>query len=81
MEVTDTLTIPGNTCNNLYQCHSLFQIIWSCVSVLIACTWVSVHLNMPAPEDGFWRILGWKIGLMIVIVFVPEILVLWAAQQ
>ncbi|KIK64590.1 hypothetical protein GYMLUDRAFT_397989 [Collybiopsis luxurians FD-317 M1] len=81
MEVNDTLAIPRNTCDNLYQCRSLFQIIWSCLSVLIACTWVSVHPNMPAPHDGFWRILGRKIGLMIVTVIAPEILVLWAVRQ
>ncbi|KIK54381.1 hypothetical protein GYMLUDRAFT_48747 [Collybiopsis luxurians FD-317 M1] len=83
METNGTLTtIPTtDSCRDLYQCRSLYQIIWSCISVLVACTWVSVHPNIPAPDEGSWRIQGRKIGLMIVALIAPELLVLWAARQ
>ncbi|KIK61493.1 hypothetical protein GYMLUDRAFT_166351 [Collybiopsis luxurians FD-317 M1] len=80
--LNDTLTITtDNSCDNLYHCRSLFQLVWSCVSVIIACTWVSVHPNVPAADAGFWRISGEKIGLMIVTLIAPEVVVLWAARQ
>ncbi|KAF5375800.1 hypothetical protein D9757_011199 [Collybiopsis confluens] len=39
-------------------------ILWSCLSVLFACTWVSVHPNVPGPNEGFARRLWTKITLM-----------------
>ncbi|KIK61497.1 hypothetical protein GYMLUDRAFT_166566 [Collybiopsis luxurians FD-317 M1] len=82
METNDTLTITTNdSCDNLYHCRSLSQLVWSCVSVLIACTWVSVHPNVPAADSGSLKNLGEKIGLMIVTLIAPEVVVLWAARQ
>ncbi|KIK68325.1 hypothetical protein GYMLUDRAFT_154185 [Collybiopsis luxurians FD-317 M1] len=79
METSDTFTFTNDFC--LYQCRSLFQIVWSCVSLLFACTWVSVHPNVPARKDGSWTILGKRLGLMIMTLIAPELLVLWAARQ
>ncbi|KIK51318.1 hypothetical protein GYMLUDRAFT_981701 [Collybiopsis luxurians FD-317 M1] len=82
MQANDTLTIATNdSCNDIRQCRTLFQIVWSCVSVLIACTWVAIHPNVPSPRDGVLRILARKIGLMIVTLIAPEVVVLWAARQ
>ncbi|KIK51327.1 hypothetical protein GYMLUDRAFT_181578 [Collybiopsis luxurians FD-317 M1] len=82
METNDTLTIVTNdSCNDIRQCRTLFQIVWSCVSVLIACTWVAIHPNVPSPQDGVLRILARKVGLMIVTLIAPEVVVLWAARQ
>ncbi|KIK51331.1 hypothetical protein GYMLUDRAFT_234210 [Collybiopsis luxurians FD-317 M1] len=81
MEAGATFSITNNSCIDLHQCRSLFQIIWSCVSVLIACTWVSVHPNIPAPDDNLLVIFGKRIGLMIMALIAPELLVLWAARQ
>ncbi|KIK51329.1 hypothetical protein GYMLUDRAFT_181605 [Collybiopsis luxurians FD-317 M1] len=78
----NTLTIViRDACNNNCQSRSLYQIVWSCVGVLIACTWVAVHPNVPSPRDGFWRILGRKFWLMVVALIAPEVVVLWAARQ
>ncbi|KAJ4500985.1 hypothetical protein C8R41DRAFT_807559 [Lentinula lateritia] len=71
----------GDSCDDIHHCRTFLQIFWSCISVLVACTWVSVHPNLPAPNEGFWRILWRKISLMIVALIAPEMLVLWAARQ
>ncbi|KIK51321.1 hypothetical protein GYMLUDRAFT_181581 [Collybiopsis luxurians FD-317 M1] len=82
MQTNDTHTIATNdSCDNIHQCRTLFQIIWSCVSVLIACTWVAIHPNVPSPREGVLNILATKIGIMIVTLIAPEIVVLWAARQ
>ncbi|KIK51383.1 hypothetical protein GYMLUDRAFT_394703 [Collybiopsis luxurians FD-317 M1] len=71
----------SSSCNDINNCRTLLQIIWSCVSVLIACTWASVHPNVPAPDEGSKKVFRRKIGLMIMALIAPEMLVLWAARQ
>ncbi|KIK54076.1 hypothetical protein GYMLUDRAFT_177907 [Collybiopsis luxurians FD-317 M1] len=71
----------SDSCNNINDCRTLLQIVWSCISVLIACTWVSVHPNVPGPDESSWKLLRRKIGLMIIALIAPEMLVLWAAKQ
>ncbi|KAF5371554.1 hypothetical protein D9757_010371 [Collybiopsis confluens] len=56
-------------------------ILWSCLSVLFACTWVSVHPNVPGPNEGFARRLWTKMTLMMVALIAPELLVMWAVRE
>ncbi|KIK51380.1 hypothetical protein GYMLUDRAFT_252080 [Collybiopsis luxurians FD-317 M1] len=79
--VEATLSAASSQCKDIDKCRTLLQIIWSCVSVLVACTWVSVHPNVPGPDEGFWKILRRKIGLMMIALIAPELVVLWAARQ
>ncbi|KIK66306.1 hypothetical protein GYMLUDRAFT_192967 [Collybiopsis luxurians FD-317 M1] len=72
---------PGNSCNDINNCRTKLQIIWSCIAVLIACTWASIHPNIPGPKDSWWKVLRRKIGLMVLCLLAPELLVLWAARQ
>ncbi|KIK66305.1 hypothetical protein GYMLUDRAFT_157499 [Collybiopsis luxurians FD-317 M1] len=72
---------PGNSCSNINSCRTRLQIIWSCIAVLIACTWASIHPNVPGPKDSWWIIVRRKIGLMLLGLLAPELLVLWAARQ
>ncbi|KIK66308.1 hypothetical protein GYMLUDRAFT_257691 [Collybiopsis luxurians FD-317 M1] len=67
----------SGSCNR----RTRFQIIWSCIAVLVACTWVSVHPNIPGPKEGMYKVLARKIGLMILSLVAPELLVMWAARQ
>ncbi|KAJ4474384.1 hypothetical protein J3R30DRAFT_3508426 [Lentinula aciculospora] len=71
----------GDSCDDINHCRTLLQILWSCISVLISCTWVSVHPNLPGPEESPRSILGRKIGLMLMTLIAPEIMVLWASRQ
>ncbi|KIK52157.1 hypothetical protein GYMLUDRAFT_265520 [Collybiopsis luxurians FD-317 M1] len=76
-----TSSSAPSSCKDIDNCRTLLQIVWSCVSVLIACTWVSVHPNVPGPDEGSWKIFQRKIGLMLIALIAPELLVLWAARQ
>ncbi|KIK53965.1 hypothetical protein GYMLUDRAFT_178282 [Collybiopsis luxurians FD-317 M1] len=79
---TNNVSSPSSSsCNDIYRCRTLAQIVWSCTSVVIACTWVSVHPNVPGPTESSWRILRRRIGLMMITLIAPELLVLWAARQ
>ncbi|KIK64966.1 hypothetical protein GYMLUDRAFT_194753, partial [Collybiopsis luxurians FD-317 M1] len=68
-------------CQDINNCRTLFEIVWSCIGVLIACTWISVHPNVPGLNESSWKVLRRKIRLMIIAVLAPELLVLWAARQ
>ncbi|KIK53942.1 hypothetical protein GYMLUDRAFT_49114 [Collybiopsis luxurians FD-317 M1] len=81
VEAGSASSSTSDSCNDINDCRTLLQIVWSCISVLITCTWVSVHPNVPGPDDSSWKVLRRKIGLMIIALIAPEMLVLWAARQ
>ncbi|KIK66296.1 hypothetical protein GYMLUDRAFT_157760 [Collybiopsis luxurians FD-317 M1] len=72
---------PGNSCNDINNCRTGLQIIWSCIAVLVACTWASIHPNIPGPKESWWKALTRKIGLMMLCLLAPELLIMWAARQ
>ncbi|KAJ6542941.1 hypothetical protein B0H19DRAFT_886717, partial [Mycena capillaripes] len=59
----------------------LFDIIWGCLTTIFACTWVSVHPNVPAPDQGRLALLWRRLRLMLVAVTAPELMVAFAARQ
>ena len=40
--------------------RSTFDIIWSCISVILVCTWKVLHLNIPAREEIYAPCGAWK---------------------
>ena len=56
-----------------------FDIIWSCVSTMILCAWVTVHPNVqPA---GFWRGLVLQVETTVWTIIAPELILAWAVRQ
>jgi hypothetical protein len=70
-----------DSCDNINNCRKLFDIIWGCLATIFACTWVSVHPNVPAPNQSrlalFWR----RLKMMFITVIAPELMVGLAARQ
>ncbi|KAJ7151319.1 hypothetical protein C8R43DRAFT_1107177 [Mycena crocata] len=69
------------SCDDINDCRKLFDIIWGCLATIFACTWVSVHPNVPPPNQSclalFWR----RLKMMLIAIMVPEIMVGFAARQ
>ena len=61
--------------------RSLLDILWSCLATLFACSWVSVHPNIPGPDESWWRISLRRLELMFWTVFAPELIITWAFRQ
>ena len=61
--------------------RSLWNIIWSCLSTLFACTWFAVHPNIPAPNDSKRVVIGRRVAIMGCVLIAPEMVILWAARQ
>jgi hypothetical protein len=61
--------------------RSIWDILWSCLATLFACSWVSVHPNIPAPKQSSWRIFLRRLELMFWAVIGPEMIITWAYRQ
>lgn len=57
------------------------DIIWSCVFTIFLCLWAMLHLNVPAPTDGFWTIFWRKTRWLLLSVLAPEVPMLVACGQ
>ncbi|KAH9952758.1 hypothetical protein BC827DRAFT_1349702 [Russula dissimulans] len=75
----DQLQFPS--CNDPNNSRSLWDIIRSCALTIFLCTWVSVHPNIPGPDEGWPRVTIRRLGLMIATVVVPEAIIAWALRQ
>ncbi|KAJ6449541.1 hypothetical protein C8R45DRAFT_1084201 [Mycena sanguinolenta] len=70
-----------DSCTDINSCRTLFSIVWGCLATIFACTWVSVHPNVPPPGLSrlqlFWR----RLKMMLIAIIAPEIMVGFAARQ
>ncbi|KDQ50589.1 hypothetical protein JAAARDRAFT_41904 [Jaapia argillacea MUCL 33604] len=69
------------SCTNLSQRRTFESIIYSCVATLAACTWVSVHPNIPGLEAGSFKIFLFRLKYMVMALIAPELLLTWAIRQ
>ena len=61
--------------------RSIWDILWSCLATIFACSWVSVHPNIPASNESWWRIFLRRLELMFWAVVAPEMIISWAFRQ
>lgn len=69
--------------------RSTFDILWSCIAVIIVCTYKVIHLNLPGENEmnASWRVLlFWKRRLrkfkwMVFMALSPELLLSMALQD
>ncbi|KAJ6533598.1 hypothetical protein B0H19DRAFT_965108 [Mycena capillaripes] len=71
----------AESCDDINSCRKLFDIVWGCLATIFAATWVSVHPNVPPPNQSrlalFWR----RLNMMLVAIIAPELMVGFAARQ
>jgi len=68
-------------CDDLDGCRSLWDIIRGCLVTISLCTWVSMHPNIPSPDERWPTLARRRAGLMLLALFVPEAVIAWAARQ
>jgi hypothetical protein len=71
----------ASSCDDPEGGRSLGDIIRSCVLTILLCTWVSVHPNIPSPDEKWPRIALRRVGLMLAALVVPEAIIAWAIRQ
>ncbi|KAF2193106.1 hypothetical protein K469DRAFT_745478 [Zopfia rhizophila CBS 207.26] len=47
-------------------------ILWSCLTIIISCTWTILHLNVPHPEEGAFTKVFRKAKWMVINILFPE---------
>ena len=77
----DNLQATGPSCDDPNGCRSLGDIIRSCILTILLCTWVSMHPNIPSPDERWPRLTFRRAGLMLLALFVPEAVIAWALRQ
>ncbi|KAF7336768.1 hypothetical protein MVEN_02112000 [Mycena venus] len=71
----------NDTCDDINNCRKLFDIVWDCLAPIFACTWVSVHQNVPPPGQGRLALFRRRLKMMLAAVLAPELIVGFAARQ
>ena len=61
--------------------RSTWNILWTCLATIFACTWVSIHPNIPSSKDGKIRLALQHLELMIWAILTPEMIIFWAMRQ
>ncbi|KAJ7200041.1 hypothetical protein C8J57DRAFT_1631508 [Mycena rebaudengoi] len=74
-------TVFTDSCDDINNCRKLFDIIWGCLVTIFACTWVSVHPNVPPPDQGTLVFLWRRLKMMLMAIIAPELMVGFAARQ
>ncbi|KAJ7769056.1 hypothetical protein B0H14DRAFT_2259724, partial [Mycena olivaceomarginata] len=70
-----------DACDDINNCRKLFDIVWGCLATIFACTWVSVHPNVPPPRQSWLALLWRRLKMMLLAVLAPELIVAFAARQ
>ena len=61
--------------------RTIWNILWSCLATIFACSWVSIHPNIPASNESSRRIFLRRLELMFWAVIAPETIIFWALRQ
>ena len=78
-ESSTVISLPACLCPG--DQRTMWDILWSCLATIFSCSWVSVHPNIPGPNESSWRILLRRLELMFWAVFSPEMIITWALRQ
>ncbi|KAJ7130420.1 hypothetical protein C8R44DRAFT_614232, partial [Mycena epipterygia] len=70
-----------DSCDDINHCRRRFDIIWGCLTTIFASTWVSVHPNVPPPDQSWLALLWRRLRMMLVAIIAPEVMVAFAARQ
>ncbi|KAF7369927.1 hypothetical protein MSAN_00622200 [Mycena sanguinolenta] len=71
----------SDSCNDINNCRTLFSIVWGCLATIFACTWVSVHPNIPPPGQSWLQLFWRRLEMMLIAMIAPEVMVGFAARQ
>ncbi|KAH6911633.1 hypothetical protein BKA70DRAFT_1423394 [Coprinopsis sp. MPI-PUGE-AT-0042] len=61
--------------------RSIREIIWSCLSVVFACTWTAVHPNVYGYQSTYWQRTRRRTLLFLLALLMPEVNLVWSVKQ
>ena len=57
------------------------DIVASCLATSFACTWTTIHPNIPSPADSRWNVFKRQLVTTLYALLAPEFITLWALRQ
>jgi hypothetical protein len=69
------------SCRDIGHCRTVWDIIWSCLTVISACTWVAIHPNIPKQERGTVRKYVKSVHYFLGALIAPEAIILIAMGE
>lgn len=69
------------TCDNIHNCRTMSEIVWSCATTIILCTWVSYHPDIPDRRYTSMRVAASRFLAVVVSFFLPELVLIQAISQ
>ncbi|KAF7369952.1 hypothetical protein MSAN_00625000 [Mycena sanguinolenta] len=73
--------VTTDSCDDINNCRTLFSVVWGCLATIFACTWVSVHPNVPPSNQSSLRLFWRRLKMMLIGIIAPEIMVGFAVRQ
>ncbi|KAF8657415.1 hypothetical protein AX16_002212 [Volvariella volvacea WC 439] len=61
--------------------RTIFDILYNCIGVILLCTYISVHHNIPDQDDSRIRVIWLKTRTTLYALIAPEMVILWAIRQ
>src|SRR6201996_2815039 len=66
---------------NVPNYRSTYDILWSCLVTIFACTYTVLHLNIPAQKDRKWKRMRRQAKYVLLNILAPEIVVGFACSE
>ncbi|KAF8873082.1 hypothetical protein BD779DRAFT_1707834 [Infundibulicybe gibba] len=68
-------------CQTLNPSRSFLRILWTCMTIIVSCTWIAVHPNIPASSDSLWTVLRRRCKFMLCSLITPGLMLVWTIRQ
>ncbi|KAF8657410.1 hypothetical protein AX16_002207 [Volvariella volvacea WC 439] len=61
--------------------RTIFDILYSCIGVILLCTYISIHHNIPDQNDSWAKVAWLKLRTSLYALLAPEMVIMWAIRQ
>ncbi|KAF8657416.1 hypothetical protein AX16_002213 [Volvariella volvacea WC 439] len=73
-------TMTASQCDPT-RTRTIFDILYSCIGVILLCTYISMHHNIPDQDDSWVKATWMKIRTTLYALVAPEMVIMWAIRQ
>ncbi|KAF8645289.1 hypothetical protein AX16_007926 [Volvariella volvacea WC 439] len=61
--------------------RTIYDILYSCIGVILLCTYISIHHNIPDQSDSWAKATWLKIRTTLYALIAPEMVIMWVIRQ
>ncbi|KAF8647249.1 hypothetical protein AX16_006827, partial [Volvariella volvacea WC 439] len=72
--------VPQSQCDPT-RTRTLFDILYSCIGVIMLCTYISIHHNLPKRKASWMKVKWLRIRTTLYALLAPEFIIMWAINE